>query len=124
MVGVGEVLGHVLRRPASLIPEIIVHLKHGPVVDLGHGNLETQRRGSQVQRGVLLYLEGILQPLRYEVLMFDFEVVQQGLVLRRENLCGSYDSVGIFSRWFTAFGLLFFSARYPRLAATKSVLFH
>lgn len=91
LIGIREILGHVLGRPTRLVPEIIVHFKNRPIVHLGHRYLETQRRRSQIQCGVLLYLEGILQPLRYEVLMFDFEVVQQGLVLRFENLCGSYD---------------------------------
>jgi ABC-type multidrug transport system fused ATPase/permease subunit len=65
LVRAGQVLGHALGRAARLVPEVVVHLEDGPVVHLGHRDLEGQRRRPQVQRGVLLGLEGALQPLRY-----------------------------------------------------------
>lgn len=61
LVGVGQVLRHVLGRAPSLVPEVVIHLEHGPIVHFRHGYLQRrQRRRPQVQGGVLLYLEGIL----------------------------------------------------------------
>lgn len=75
-----------LGRPPSLVPEVVRHVEHRPGLHLRHGwYLEAERGGPEIQGGVLLYLERALQPLRYEVLMFDLDVVEQRLVLRCEN---------------------------------------
>lgn len=75
-----------LGRPSGLVPEVVCHVEHRPGLHLRHGwYLEAKRGGPEIQGGVLLYLERALQPLRYEVLMFDLDVVEQRLVLRCEN---------------------------------------
>lgn len=58
-----------------MVPEVVVHFKNRSIVNLGHGDLQRQRCRPEVQGSVLLRLEGALQPLCYEVFMFDFEIV-------------------------------------------------